>query len=201
MVVFPPAPDERLTRELLVRIRGGDDGAWETLYRKYHDELLFTVRTQLGSKLRSVLESEDVLQSVALEAFRALPDFEPRGDGSLRRFLHTLVVNKIRDRADTWKAQKRDRAREGGDSVLARVPDRGGEASCYFDEAYVKLEGCLMQLPDDMREVVVLRKLEGFSSKEVAERTERSDAAVRKLFSRGLARLAALMGAPGNGEP
>ena len=104
---LPTPPDERRTVELLEDLRAADEGAWSELYRRYHDELLLLVRRRLGRRLRSVLESEDVLQSVALEAFRALPGFEHRGEGSLRRFLRQLVLNKIRDRADTFGAAKR----------------------------------------------------------------------------------------------
>lgn len=191
---FPDTPDEGRTIEVLARIRDGDDTGWRDLYERYHDELLFVVRAQLGSRLRSVLESEDVLQSVALEAFRALPSFEPRGTGSLRRFLHRLVVNKIRDRADTWRAQKRDGTVPLTDQVLAGVADPG-TGPTYFDDRYGRLERALATLPGEMREVLVLRKMEGYASKEVAERLGKSDAAVRQLYSRGLARLATLMGA------
>lgn len=197
MSSFPAAPNEARTLEVLARIKGGDDTAWDELYRRYHDELLFVVRTKLGSRLRSVLESEDVLQSVALEAFQALPRFEHRGEGSLRRFLHTLVVNKIRDRADTWRAEKRDGSVPLTDQVLEITP-QSEIVPTYYDERYERLERVLATLPDDMREVLVLRKMEGHSSKEVAELVGKSDAAVRKLYSRGLARLSTQLGARGS---
>lgn len=188
MTGLPDPPDERVSLELVARIQAGEGECWDQLYRRYHDELLLTVRTQLGARLRSVLESEDVLQSVALEAFQALPRFEPRGADSLRHFLHRLVLNKIRDRADTWKAWKRDPDQVQPVEALDHLADPRATPT-YFSEAYARLEQALARLPDDMRRVIALRRFEGYSSREIAERDGRTDAAVRKLFSRAMARL------------
>ena len=193
MIAFPAPPDECKTLEILERIRGGDDAGFEDLYRRYHDELLFVVRRRLGPQLRSVLESEDVLQSVAIEAFKALPNFIPRGDGSLRAFLHTLVVNKIRDRADTYGAQKRQGGVALTDSIEARAAERDSPQPTYFNSAYEKLERALARLPEEMRTVLTLRRVEGLSSKEVAERLGKSDMAVRKIYSRALAQVSMLV--------
>jgi RNA polymerase sigma-70 factor (ECF subfamily) len=190
---FPATLDEGATRELVRRIQDGHEDAWEELYRAYRDELLFYVRARLGSRLRSVLESEDVLQSVALEAFRALPRFEHRGEGSLRRFLRALVLNKLRDRADTFNAAKRSGgvALDGEAAERLAAPD---VEPVYADPVYDRLERALAELPDEMREVVLLRRVEERPSAEVAERMNKSDEAVRKLYSRALARLALRLG-------
>ncbi len=191
---FPTPPDEFQTLELLGRIQDGNQTAWEDLYKQYHDELLFVVRMNLGHKLRSALESEDVLQSVALEAFKALPKFEHRGSGSLRHFLHRLILNKIRDRADTFGARKRSGAVPLSDTLIGKLAG-GNAAPAYHDgERFEKLEQGLGTLPEDMRQVLLLRKVDGLSSKEAAVAMGRSDAAVRKLYSRALARLTLLMG-------
>ncbi len=197
MRALPAPPDDRTTLEILERIRVGDGAGWEDLYRRYHDELLFVVRRKLGSRLRSVLESEDVLQSVAIEALKALPRFVPRGEGSLRAFLHTLVLNKIRDRADTFGAQKRQGVVALTDSLAARVAAPEAPEPTYYNAAYQRLEAAMARLPEEMHNVLLLRRMEGLSSKEVAERLGKSDAAVRKLYSRALAQLAMFTGETG----
>ena len=53
----------------------------------------------------------------------------------------------------------------------------------------------LAQLPEDYREVLVLRHLEGLSFAEVSGRMGRSLDSVEKLWVRGLARLRQVMGA------
>jgi RNA polymerase sigma-70 factor (ECF subfamily) len=185
---FPEPPDEERTLELVGRIQVGDEGAFDDLYRRYHDDLLFSVRARLGARLRGYLESEDILQSVAIEAFRALPRFEPRHPGSLRHFLHRLVVNKIRDRADTFAARKRSGAVPLTESMVDRIG--ADPLPRYHDRArFERLERALLGLPEEMRQVVLLRKVDGLPSQEAAEVLGRSDAAVRKLYSRAMARL------------
>jgi RNA polymerase sigma-70 factor (ECF subfamily) len=193
MATFPTPPDEQFTLELLGQIREGDQEAWDRLYRRYHDELLFAVRARLGGRLRSYLESEDVLQSVALEAFVALPNFEHRGQGSLRHFLHRLILNKIRDRADYFGAQKRSGSVPLTDQLEENLPTGQDEPQYLDGDKYDRLEQGLQKLPEDLRTVVILRKVEGLSSKEAATEMGKSDVATRKLYSRAMAKLAALM--------
>ena len=207
MQAFPDPPDDEATLQILGRIEAGDREAWEELYRRYHDRLLFVVRMRLGRRLRGHLQSEDVLQSVVLEAFQALRSFEYRGPGSLQRFLQKMVTNKIRDLADTYGAEKRAGAVQLDEELARLVPQRGsGDEPAYYEtEVYERLERCLAALPDEMRDLVLLRKVDGLSSKEVSERTGKSDAAVRKAYSRALARLATSMASAGTaasgGEP
>ena len=193
MSPFPSSPGENRTLELLGRIHDGNDEAWNELYHLYHDELLFTIRMNLATGLRSALESEDVLQSVALEAFKALPRFEHRGEGSLRAFLHRLVLNKIRDRADTFKAKKRAGTVPLTDTMEPRIPGAGGELTYHDSDRFSQLERCLNHLSPEMRQVVVLRKVEGLTGKEAAGRMNRSEVAERKAYSRAIARLTLMM--------
>ncbi len=193
MADLPSTPDEHLTLDLISRIKGGQSDAWGELYDLYHDELLFAVRQKLGSRLRSVLQSEDVLQSVALEAFRDIDMFEDRGPGSLRAFLHRLVLNKIRDRAEYFDAKKRSGSVPLTPSIMETNPLPAADLAYRNGSAFEKLESCLARLPDDMREIIILRRIEGHSSKEIAERIGKTDASVRKTYSRALARLSLLM--------
>ncbi|MEM7167729.1 MAG: RNA polymerase sigma factor [Planctomycetota bacterium] len=182
-----------VTAEIVARIQDGDQAAWNDLYARYHDQLLLAVRCRLGAKLRAHLQSEDVLQSVLLEALDELPRFESRGKGSLRHFLNVLITNKIRDRADTYNAQKRRGGVALTDSILAAVPGFDGNVAYRDAESYEELERCLEQLPENMRQIIVLRRIEGLSSKEAAAELDTSDAAARKLYSRAMARLIAAM--------
>ena len=191
---LPSVPDEATSLALVARIQRGEPTAWEELYRRYHDQLLLTVRMRLSSGLRAVLQSEDVFQSVALEAFAALDRFEYRGRGSLERYLKQMVLNKIRDRARGFAAEKRGGGRTPAevdvDALAGAEPERVGY---YQAEVYERLERAIQKLPDDMREVLLLRRIEGLTSREVAERLGKSDAAVRQIAARAMARLTTSM--------
>jgi RNA polymerase sigma-70 factor (ECF subfamily) len=174
------------------RIQAGERAAWDELFARYHDQLLLAARLRLGPGLRRHLTSEDVFQSVALEAFRAHERLEYRGPGKLEAWLKTLVQNKIRDRADTFGAGKR-----AGDVPLddALAETLAEPTPGYKDgERYERLERALQELEPVQRELVLLRRFEGLSSREAATRLGLSDDAARKAYSRALARLATRMG-------
>jgi len=187
---LPGEPDEAETLALLGRARGGDEAGWRELYERYHDPLLFWVRTHLGPGLRRHLQSEDVLQSAALVWFRDLERFEYRGKGSLQRFLRRLILNKIKDRADFFGAARRAGAVTLDETALSA----GGDVGYRDPETYDRLERALAVLPDELREVVLLHKVEGLPTQEIAERMGKTDDAVRKAYSRAIAKLALRMG-------
>ena len=181
---------------LLRRIQSGDDAAWEPLYRRYRDQLLLSIRCRLGPKLRSRLESEDILHSMFREALSDLHRFEPVSPNALNRYLHTCVLNKIRSKADYYGALKRKGEIPLTDSVADNTPARPGVG--YHDRTrYESLERALARLPATMREVLLLRRIEDLSNEEAAEVLGKSPDATSKLYNRALARLAVqLQGSP-----
>jgi RNA polymerase sigma-70 factor (ECF subfamily) len=182
------APGDSL--ELLARIRAGDRQAFDDLYLRFRDRLLLTIRLRLSPALRAKLQSEDVLHSVVREALESPPSLAPDGDGALLRWLRTCALNKIRGKADHFAAAKRAGTETLSDSLLARLPDRGAGLRYVDDERFERLERTLASLPDEMREVIVMRDLEGWSNLEVARQLGRSEDATSKLHARAIARLA-----------
>ena len=178
-----------LSEDLIQKIQAGDRDAWKGFLERYRDEMLFAVRARLGPGLRAHLESEDILQSVLLEAIGEVNAFERRAPGSLGGFIATLIGRKIKDRADTFAAQKRR-----GTIPLGEEADRlAAPGVGYKDpERYERIESLLERLPDEMRTIVVLRKIDGLSSRDSATALGITDDAARKLYSRAMARLAAL---------
>jgi RNA polymerase sigma-70 factor (ECF subfamily) len=199
MEFFPEVPGDDETQIVVARAQAGDDGAMEGLFERLHDHILLSVRLRLGPRLRSVLESRDIFQGVALEAFRDLKNFTPRGPGSYRYYLNRVILNNIRDRMRHFGALKR----QGGELVSqSRLQDLPGKPAdeTYFDPSgrFERLEREISGLPEEMRQVLLMRSVDGLASKEVAEMLDKSDAAVRKLYSRAVAQLATRMG---NEEP
>ncbi len=182
---------DHLTKEIVKRIQDGDGSAWEAFYERFHDGMLLAIRCRLGSGLRTHLQSEDILQSVMLEALGELDRFRPRGPGSLKHFLHLLVTRKIQDRADYFGAAKRK-----GEVPLsaAMIDARAQPEPGYKDaESFEVLEAALNRLPERMREIILLRRIDGLSGAEAARVMKISNDAARKLFSRAMARLVSMM--------
>jgi RNA polymerase sigma-70 factor (ECF subfamily) len=105
-----------------------------------------------------------------------------------------------------FEAQKRDAGREVS---LGSAPDdsQHGElinmlvasmttASKAFsrNQREMRLNDALAALPEDRRQVLHLRYVEGLPTKEIAERVGKTDGAVRVLLTRSLARLQEILG-------
>ena len=72
------------TDELLELIRdaqGGDESAYDRLFRRYQDRVRLAIRLRMGPRLRGVLDSGDVLQETLLTAVRFVQLLEDRLHG------------------------------------------------------------------------------------------------------------------------
>lgn len=192
-----------LSAELVRRVQDGDSSAWEELYLRFRDPLLLSIRCRLSRDLRSRLSSEDVLHSVVKDAMGDLVRFEHRGPGSLGHYLHTCVLNKIRNKAAYHAACKRAGDVRLSEQALATLPTPGdatpgGAWPGYVEaERFGRLERALSRLPDQMRELVVLRLVEGATNAEAAQALGKTPEAASKAYNRALARLGTLAGSPG----
>ena len=179
------------------RFRAGDPSALEVLFEQHMPALLAFSRVRLGPMLAAHESAHDVVQSAFREVIEGAPRFMYGGEAAFRAWLYTHVSRKIADRAEYWGAQRRDAAREQriDDGVLELVrrtlstPSEGAVGR----EALEKLDAAFAQLPDDHREVILLARVAGLSRAEIAEATGRSEASIRNLLPRALARLADLM--------
>jgi RNA polymerase sigma-70 factor (ECF subfamily) len=83
------------------------------------------------------------------------------------------------------------------------LADPGSSPSQQADrhEQEVLLADVLARLPEDYREVIILRHLEGLAHEDIARRLGRSPGSVRMLWVRALARLREEMNRPGQPSP
>ena len=106
-------------------------------------------------------DAEDIAQEACVRAFRFCGDF--RG-GNSRSWLLAIVRNT----AFSWLRKNRPKAIVSiDDEALAEIEAPGNSAYSRADAAV--LRAALDELPLEFREALVLRELEGFSYKEIAE--------------------------------
>jgi RNA polymerase sigma-70 factor (ECF subfamily) len=177
---------------LLREARQGSPDALGELYARYGGRLLAFIRMRMGRDLRSRLESRDILQTTLLKSFQRLAQFEG-GDGpTLMGWLVRIAENEIRDQADFQHRRRRDVAADvpldaGGIEIPARV--RSALSAAVLNEQAERLGAALEALEPDHRDVIVLRKLEELSFKDVAARMGRSEDACRMLLARAMVAL------------
>ena len=186
---------------LIVAFRAGDVAAGDALLQRYLPWLKLLARVQLESRFHAKFDPADVVQQAMLEAVRALPQFHGGSEGEftawLRQILTHALAREIRRYAGT---AKRDLAREVPiEQDLARTAQQLGDRLAATGtspsqrmvkhEQAVLLADVLERLPEDFREVIILRNLEDLPHDEIARRMGRSPGAVRMLWVRALARL------------
>ena len=178
--------------DLLRRAKDGSAEALDRLFGRYAGKLLGLIRLRMGRSLRGQLESRDILQATLLKSFQRIRQLEASDTGSFMAWLARIAQNEIRDQADFQGRQRRDAQRNVPlDQGAGEVPDRLRSAlsQVIWDEKAEHLEQTLESLDDDHREVIVLRKLEELTFREIGERMGRSEDASRMLFARAMAAL------------
>lgn len=156
--------DGSLARErgLVDRARAGDQAAFETLVHGHADRLYAVVlRLTAGPE-----EAEEVTQESFLRAWRGMAHF----DGRSRFFtwLYRIAINEARRRAERTPPGREvplgDQPLESRDDSRAAPHHRAEQA-----ELRDRLEEALARLPPESRVTVVLRDIEGLSTREAAQ--------------------------------
>jgi RNA polymerase sigma-70 factor, ECF subfamily len=166
------------TARLVARIQGGDADGFGELYLRYFDRVYSYMRVAL----RDNHEAEDATQDVFMQALRALPRYELRGQPP-RRWLFRIARNQAIDRARRRRSVPEDPA-----VLEARLEDTGeaGSAGPFSDS---RLAEEVARLPETQREVLFLRYAAGLDAPEIAALVDRSAAAVRQIQHRALVEL------------
>jgi RNA polymerase sigma-70 factor (ECF subfamily) len=195
------------TVELVRLAQGGDRSAFEALFARYYDRVQRIVRMRLGSKLRARVEVDDILHETFAVAVARFDRFEMRDQWSLINWLAKLAERQILAAADYHGARKRDAEREiplspaptdASDSSsiskdLAASVDAPIETLSAAEQVAI-VEACITELPEEYREVIILREYAEASWDAVAAETRRpTAAAARMMHARALVELGRLV--------
>jgi RNA polymerase sigma-70 factor, ECF subfamily len=170
--------------ELIRRSRSGDENAFRILVDRYEPRVAAVVVGMLGS----VPEADDVGQEVFIRFFRSLDRF--RGDATLATYLTRIAINqslKALKKRKRWydRFLNRDEQDEAPDPASDDSPVSVVEAS----EQAAYLRHILSSLSDEHRAVIVLRVMEGYSTKETAAMLDVPEGTVMSRLKRGLAKM------------
>jgi RNA polymerase sigma-70 factor (ECF subfamily) len=191
--------------KLLHRARAGDEAAVGQLLELYRNYLKLLARLQIRGRLQSKADASDLVQETFLEAHRDFGQFrgttEQEFAAWLRRILATNLVNLLRrygSRGRDLQLERRltaelDQSSAALGQSLAALHSSPSLQAVRREEG-VLLANALGRLPENYREVLVLRHLEGLSFPEVAERMGRSLDSVKNIWTRALARLRRTLG-------
>jgi RNA polymerase sigma-70 factor (ECF subfamily) len=194
------------TEQLLQRVADGEDAARDELLERYRGRLRRMVAVRFDPRLAARVDPSDVVQETLAEAAvlldrylheRPLP-FYPW----LRQMAQRRLVELHRRHV---RAHRRTVTREEGaagwpDGSAVALAERligrlsSPSAQLHREERRARVRTALAALPETDREVLVLRVLEGLSTRETAAVLNASEVAVRSRQVRALERLKALLG-------
>jgi RNA polymerase sigma-70 factor (ECF subfamily) len=167
-----------------VRAAQADRAAFAVLYRRYLEAVYSYAFFQLGDHH----DAEDATERTFLAALRAIDGFRDQG-ASFRAWLFRIARNTI---ANSHRSRFRRRSSPLDElDQHPPAPDADPAAMSVRADELRAVRRVLAELPDDRRQVVLLRFAEGLSTREIAQVLDRSEGAVRVLLHRALRDLAA----------
>ena len=169
---------------LILKFKFGSRTALQRIYEKYENYLL-TVATGL---LNDIGEAEDVLHDVFVKFAQSAEKLEL--NGSLKAYLATCVVNRVRDRIRSQRRRKTVRLDD-----VAPIPceSEGSDHSVIAGEELQRVNCYLAQLPYEQREAIMLRLHSGMKFKRIAQLQDVSENTVQGRYRYGLGKLRTLL--------
>ncbi len=147
---------------LVERARAGDQAAFRCLVGRYQDLVAATVTGMLGPGP----EAEDVGQEVFIRFYEALDQY--RGDGGLAPYLTRIAVNLSLNALDRRK-RKHERLRSRDADPAPTEPAINGQRDIEAFDRKELVQRALQELSDKHRTVIVLRVINGYSTRQTAK--------------------------------
>ena len=155
---------------LVERTVAGDQKAFELLVVKYQRR----IQRLIGRMVRDVDLVEDIAQETFIRAYKALHQF--RGDAQFYTWLYRIAVNTAkkslmelkRDLTVSESFFKSDDDDETKTSKIELTYDETPESVFAAKEIASMVNLALSELPEDLRQAVTLREIEGLSYEEIS---------------------------------
>ena len=175
----------RTDEELVALCLAGDRSAFDLLVLRWDRRIQGAIYRLIGSED----EARDLCQEAFLKAYRGLGGF--KGEARFSSWLYQIALNLCRDRM---------RRRKGHTVVSLDALEASGQAPVQRDETTAldlaltkdvarQVRAAVMALPEDQREVIVLKEYESLTFQEIADVLNLPVSTVKTRLYRGLDRL------------
>jgi RNA polymerase sigma-70 factor, ECF subfamily len=182
------SPEKAREIELLARAQRGDVAAFEQLATEHVNRLFLVTLRLLGDRG----DAEDAVQETLLRAWRGIRGFRSRS--SFYTWLHRIAVNEA-NRSLAKGTRRPDTIRLAEDQLqLSSPPETGPARAAEYNELRAALQAALLALPLPHRTAIVLRDIEGLSTREAAEIVGIGEAAFKSRLHQGRLQLRAALG-------
>lgn len=155
--------------ELITRILKGDRESYRPIVTRYQNRLHAMV---LGM-VRNNEDARDITQNAFIKAYENLPTF--RIESSFYTWIYRIAMNLAIDHCRKGKRRKTSAfddtvaPRDDDGNLLDQAPSDNAQKALQRKELRTLIFKALDDLPEEHREVVLLREIEGLSYKEIAD--------------------------------
>jgi len=175
--------NESTDKELVKRVQKGEKGAFDLLVLKYEHKIVNLVMRYV----RDPEQALDITQEAFIKAYRALPRF--RGDSAFYTWLYRIAVNTAKNYLAAQRRRPMDIELDLQDpeqyGLHAKLKESDTpEGLALSQELQETLERAIAALPDDLRQAIILRELDGMSYEEIAQTMECPVGTVRSRIFR-----------------
>jgi len=161
--------DRQVDAELIARVQRGDKRAFDLLVIKYQRRIM----RLLSRQVRNPSDIEDIAQETFIKAYRALPDF--RGESAFYTWLYRIAINTARNWyvAQTRRPQTVDPRENPEGETFDQIDNlrdiNTPEALLASRQVAQTINQAMAELPEELRNAITLREVEGLSYDEIAQ--------------------------------
>ena len=165
----PVNPDRAIDQKLVEKAQKGDKKAFGILVEKYNKKL-----TRLLSRMvRDQSEIEDIVQDSFIKAYRAINNF--RGDSAFYTWLYRIGINTAKNHLvslgkrpkamDANEIEEMENYESMSELRVSETP----ESTMMSNQIAETVNGAIQNLPDELREAISLREIDGLCYEEISE--------------------------------
>lgn len=168
----------------MARLKEGQSDGLAVLFDRYQ-KLVLSIAMKI---VRDPGEAEDVTQTVFLDVFRAVAQFDPR-KGNTKVWLMQYAYHRAINRRQHLEGREFYRNTELEEDVEPRPNEARAILGLSVPETKALVRQSMKALSDQQKRVIELACYEGLSMREIADRTGDSFVNVRHHYYRGLQKL------------
>src|SRR6185295_5304827 len=170
--------------ELVVAFQSGDIPAFDQLVRRWDRKIQGVIYRIVGNHD----EARDLSQEAFLKAYRALGTFKQ--EARFSSWLYQIAINATRDRLRR-RRRRTDLSLDDVEEREVSLRDAGPSALDLIESSDLSrvVAAAMAALPEEQREVVILKEYEGLTFPEIAETLAVPLSTVKTRLYRGLGQL------------
>ena len=154
---------------LVKQAQKGDMKAFEMLVQRYQQK----VGGAISKLIKDYHEIQDITQDVFVKVYKALPNF--RGDSAFYTWIYRIAINTAKNHlvAKGRRIQNSDIEPSEAENYSGGFENQDFDTpDAHYERQEVEqvVHDSIAQLPEDLKQAIILRELEGLSYEEIAEK-------------------------------